>query len=175
MRFDNSRLLVLQKNAYEWGLESIPHTAEAIQVTQSVANFFIKYIFPHCTDWLLMPYANGCTLASYVLTLEKFVIPSVVLFQFFSVRRLWFIMTVFVAVRRASPITSQTQTLRSRICSYTIMNLSTQLKLGKSQVSLMSLVYIYSVGQKCNTVLLTIVSTPTFGCPYCTNTSLSWF
>lgn len=31
-----------EKNAFEWGLDNIPHTADAIKVTQSVANYFIS-------------------------------------------------------------------------------------------------------------------------------------
>ncbi|KAG0558506.1 hypothetical protein KC19_10G033500 [Ceratodon purpureus] len=30
-----------EKNAYEWGIDNIPHSADAIKVTQSVANYFI--------------------------------------------------------------------------------------------------------------------------------------
>ncbi|GAY69146.1 hypothetical protein CUMW_269790 [Citrus unshiu] len=32
-----------QKNAFEWGPKAIPHTEDAIQVTQQAANFFIRY------------------------------------------------------------------------------------------------------------------------------------
>ncbi|PIN15947.1 Gamma-glutamyl hydrolase [Handroanthus impetiginosus] len=31
-----------EKNAFEWGLSRIPHSEEAIQVTQHVANFFVR-------------------------------------------------------------------------------------------------------------------------------------
>lgn len=31
-----------EKNAFEWGVPSIPHSAEAIQVSQSVANFLVS-------------------------------------------------------------------------------------------------------------------------------------
>lgn len=32
----------MQKNAFEWGLSRIPHSEDAVQVTQHVANFFIR-------------------------------------------------------------------------------------------------------------------------------------
>ncbi|KAK1326892.1 Gamma-glutamyl hydrolase [Acorus calamus] len=31
-----------EKNAFEWGSSAIPHTEDAIQVTQNVANYFIS-------------------------------------------------------------------------------------------------------------------------------------
>jgi gamma-glutamyl hydrolase len=31
-----------QKNAFEWGLSMIPHSEDAIQVTQHIANFFVR-------------------------------------------------------------------------------------------------------------------------------------
>ncbi|KAG8364845.1 hypothetical protein BUALT_Bualt18G0040900 [Buddleja alternifolia] len=31
-----------EKNAFEWGLSGIPHSEEAVQVTQHVANFFVR-------------------------------------------------------------------------------------------------------------------------------------
>ncbi|KAF3791195.1 Gamma-glutamyl hydrolase 1, partial [Nymphaea thermarum] len=31
-----------EKNAFEWGLSMIPHTEDAVQVTQNVANFFVS-------------------------------------------------------------------------------------------------------------------------------------
>ncbi|RVW42910.1 Gamma-glutamyl hydrolase 2 [Vitis vinifera] len=31
-----------EKNAFEWGLSRIPHSEDAVQVTQHVANFFIS-------------------------------------------------------------------------------------------------------------------------------------
>ncbi|GAY68543.1 hypothetical protein CUMW_264980 [Citrus unshiu] len=32
-----------EKNAFEWGPKTIPHTEDAIRVTQQAANFFIRY------------------------------------------------------------------------------------------------------------------------------------
>ncbi|XP_052290375.1 gamma-glutamyl hydrolase 2-like [Citrus sinensis] len=32
-----------EKNAFEWGPKAIPHTEDAIRVTQQAANFFIRY------------------------------------------------------------------------------------------------------------------------------------
>lgn len=31
-----------QKNAFEWGSKKIPHTEDAIRVTQNAANFFVR-------------------------------------------------------------------------------------------------------------------------------------
>lgn len=31
-----------EKNAFEWGIDNIPHSADAIKITQSVANYFIS-------------------------------------------------------------------------------------------------------------------------------------
>ena len=31
-----------QKNTFEWGLPGIPHTQDAIRVTQYVANFLVR-------------------------------------------------------------------------------------------------------------------------------------
>ncbi|KAK9199186.1 hypothetical protein WN944_014374 [Citrus x changshan-huyou] len=33
---------VLQKNAFEWGFSGVPHSEDAILVTQHVANFFVS-------------------------------------------------------------------------------------------------------------------------------------
>ncbi|KAL6561732.1 Gamma-glutamyl hydrolase [Orobanche minor] len=37
-----------EKNAFEWGLSGIPHSEDAVQVTQHVANFIVrfKFVFP---------------------------------------------------------------------------------------------------------------------------------
>ena len=35
-------LYTLQKNAFEWGLSMIPHSEDAVQVTQHVANFLVR-------------------------------------------------------------------------------------------------------------------------------------
>ncbi|WRX28659.1 hypothetical protein QQP08_021146 [Theobroma cacao] len=32
-----------EKNAFEWGSKMIPHSEDAVQVTQHVANFLISY------------------------------------------------------------------------------------------------------------------------------------
>lgn len=32
----------MQKNVFEWGSSMIPHTEDAVQVTQHVANYFIR-------------------------------------------------------------------------------------------------------------------------------------
>lgn len=34
---------MMQKNAFEWGSSVIPHSYDAIQVTQHAANFFVGY------------------------------------------------------------------------------------------------------------------------------------
>jgi len=39
--------LYWQKNAFEWGLDMIPHSADAIEITQSAANYFIAYVHSH--------------------------------------------------------------------------------------------------------------------------------
>ncbi|KAL0353851.1 UNVERIFIED_CONTAM: Gamma-glutamyl hydrolase 1 [Sesamum angustifolium] len=31
-----------EKNAFEWGLPKIPHSEDAVQVTQNVANFLVR-------------------------------------------------------------------------------------------------------------------------------------
>lgn len=31
-----------EKNAFEWGIPTIPHSEDAVQVTQQVANFFVR-------------------------------------------------------------------------------------------------------------------------------------
>lgn len=36
---------MMQKNAFEWGLSMIPHSDDAVQVTQHAANFFVRYAF----------------------------------------------------------------------------------------------------------------------------------
>jgi len=58
-----------QKNAFEWGLSMIPHSEDAIQVTQHVANFFVRWGFC-CAEKLLAYAANffyemcwGCNLS----------------------------------------------------------------------------------------------------------------
>lgn len=33
---------MMQKNAFEWGLQMIPHSEDAIQVTQHIANFLVR-------------------------------------------------------------------------------------------------------------------------------------
>ena len=39
---------MLQKNAFEWGPKAIPHTEDAIRVTQQAANFFIRSVLITC-------------------------------------------------------------------------------------------------------------------------------
>lgn len=36
--------MVLQKNAFEWGNNMIPHSEDAVRVTQHVANFLIRQV-----------------------------------------------------------------------------------------------------------------------------------
>jgi len=35
---------MLQKNAFEWGSPRIPHTEDAIQITQHAANFLVRLV-----------------------------------------------------------------------------------------------------------------------------------
>ncbi|KAK9174604.1 hypothetical protein WN944_029641 [Citrus x changshan-huyou] len=37
-----------EKNAFEWGPKAIPHTEDAIRVTQQAANFFIRSVLITC-------------------------------------------------------------------------------------------------------------------------------
>ena len=46
-----------QKNAFEWGLSMIPHSEDAIQVTQHIANFFVRWGFC-CAEKLLAHAVN---------------------------------------------------------------------------------------------------------------------
>ncbi|RVW43019.1 Gamma-glutamyl hydrolase 2 [Vitis vinifera] len=46
----------MQKNAFEWGLSRIPHSEDAVQVTQHVANFF--YQNQNCFEFFL---TCGCS------------------------------------------------------------------------------------------------------------------
>ncbi|KAL9372954.1 hypothetical protein Peur_035198 [Populus x canadensis] len=39
---DESHIPLKKKNAFEWGLSMIPHSEDAIQVTQHIANFFVN-------------------------------------------------------------------------------------------------------------------------------------
>lgn len=39
---------VLQKNAFEWGFSGVPHSEDAILVTQHVANFFVRLVLDNC-------------------------------------------------------------------------------------------------------------------------------
>lgn len=37
------RLPFAEKNAFEWAVPDIPHSEDAVRVTQAAANFFVKY------------------------------------------------------------------------------------------------------------------------------------
>ena len=39
-----SYICTVQKNAFEWGLSMIPHSEDAVQVTQHVANFLVRLV-----------------------------------------------------------------------------------------------------------------------------------
>jgi hypothetical protein len=39
-----SYICIVQKNAFEWGLSMIPHSEDAVQVTQHVANFLVRLV-----------------------------------------------------------------------------------------------------------------------------------
>ncbi len=40
MNFEH--VCISQKHAFEWGDDTIPHSVDAVQLTQGVANFFIR-------------------------------------------------------------------------------------------------------------------------------------
>ncbi len=40
MNFEH--VCISQKHAFEWGDDTIPHSVDAVQLTQAVANYFIR-------------------------------------------------------------------------------------------------------------------------------------
>jgi hypothetical protein len=57
---------ILQKDIFEFGKQMIPHSEEAVQVTQNFANYFIRSVIKALTLFIKLALLHDCILLSLI-------------------------------------------------------------------------------------------------------------